>query len=194
MIQTYFVCDICLQSYNARDKLEEHKTHHENPKPLQCGVCLTAYVSQEEFNSHLCITYKDDYVCCERDFKYHFYYNKHMFLVHGLKTNVRVKPTQGLLLGQVRAMRKQAERCPRCEREFPTRNQKKQHMIACRVDGGGDGQDFMVGYVLLLQVIHVTKKNHVLVIADGCQLDLLVPCWIRHYWQRHFFLVYAVLL
>uniref|UniRef100_A0A8D8NDR6 PR domain zinc finger protein 5 n=2 Tax=Culex pipiens TaxID=7175 RepID=A0A8D8NDR6_CULPI len=142
-IQTYFVCDICLQSYNARDKLEEHKTHHENPKPLQCGVCLTAYVSQEEFNSHLCITYKDDYVCCERDFKYHFYYNKHMFLVHGLKTNVRVKPTQGLLLGQVRAMRKQAERCPRCEREFPTRNQKKQHMIACRGDGGGDGQDFM---------------------------------------------------
>lgn len=57
-IQTYFVCDICLQSYNARDKLEEHKTHHENPKPLQCGVCLTAYVSQEEYDSHLCITYK----------------------------------------------------------------------------------------------------------------------------------------
>lgn len=138
-IQTYFVCDICLQSYNARDKLEEHKTHHQNPKPLQCGVCLAAYVSQEEYDSHLCITYKDDYICCERDFKYHFYYNKHMFLVHGLKTNVRVKPAQGLLLGQVRAMRKQAERCPRCEREFPTRNQKKQHMIACR---GGE-QDFM---------------------------------------------------
>uniref|UniRef100_A0A8D8EXU3 (northern house mosquito) hypothetical protein n=1 Tax=Culex pipiens TaxID=7175 RepID=A0A8D8EXU3_CULPI len=52
----------------------------------------------------------------------------------------------------------------------------------------------IVGHVLLLQVIHVTKKNHVLVIADGCQLDLLVPCWIRHYWRRHFFLVCAVLM
>lgn len=142
-IQTYFVCDICLQSYNARDKLEEHKAHHENPKPLQCGICLAAYMSQEEYDTHLCITYKEDYVCCDRDFKYHFYYNKHMFLVHGMKTNVRVKPTQGLLLGQVRAMRKQAERCPRCEREFPTRNQKKQHMVSCR------GMDMSIGDAVL---------------------------------------------
>lgn len=58
-----------------------------------------------------------------------------MFLAHGLKTNVRVKPAQGLLLGQLRAMRKQAERCPRCEQEFQTRNQKKQHMLSCRGPG-----------------------------------------------------------
>ncbi|XP_029732453.1 zinc finger protein 652-B-like [Aedes albopictus] len=131
-IQTYFVCDICLQSYNSKDKLDDHKVHHENPKPLQCGVCLAAHVTQEEFEQHLCITYKDSYVCCNRDFKYHFYYNKHMFLAHGMKTNVRVKPTGGLLLGQVRALRKQAERCPRCEQEFATRNLKKQHMLSCR--------------------------------------------------------------
>ncbi|XP_053687779.1 myoneurin-like [Sabethes cyaneus] len=131
-IQTYFVCEICLQSYNAKDKLDEHKAHHENPKPLQCGICLAAHMSQDEFDNHLCITYKENYICCNRDFKYHFYYNKHMFLAHGMKTNVRVKPTEGLLLGQVRAMRKQAERCPKCEQEFPTRNQKKQHMISCR--------------------------------------------------------------
>ncbi|XP_055630891.1 zinc finger protein 652-like [Toxorhynchites rutilus septentrionalis] len=131
-IQTYFVCDICLQSYNSKDKLDEHRAHHDNPKPLQCGICLAAHVTQEEFDQHLCITYKDNYMCCNRDFKYHFYYNKHMFLAHGMKTNVRVKPTEGLLLGQVRAMRKQAERCPKCEQEFPTRNQKKQHMISCR--------------------------------------------------------------
>lgn len=49
--------------------------------------------------------YRDNYICCNRDFKYHFYYNKHMFLAHGLKTNVRVKPEQGLLLGQIRALR-----------------------------------------------------------------------------------------
>ncbi|XP_055533661.1 zinc finger protein 287-like [Wyeomyia smithii] len=131
-IQTYFVCEICLQSYNAKDKLDEHKAHHENPKPLQCGICLAAYMAQDEFDNHLCITYKENYICCNRDFKYHFYYNKHMFLAHGMKTNVRVKPAEGLLLGQVRAMRKQAERCPKCEQEFPTRNQKKQHMISCR--------------------------------------------------------------
>ncbi|XP_065082090.1 GDNF-inducible zinc finger protein 1-like [Ochlerotatus camptorhynchus] len=134
-IQTYFVCDICLQSYNSKDKLDEHKVHHENPKPLQCGICLAAHMMQEEFDLHLCITYKDNYVCCNRDFKFHFYYNKHMFLAHGLKTNVRVKPAEGLLLGQLRAMRKQAERCPRCEQEFQTRNQKKQHMLSCRGPG-----------------------------------------------------------
>ncbi|XP_021697486.1 GDNF-inducible zinc finger protein 1 isoform X2 [Aedes aegypti] len=131
-IQTYFVCDVCLQSYNCKEKLDDHKTHHEHPKPLQCGVCLAAHVTPEEYQQHLCISYRDNYICCNRDFKYHFYYNKHMFLAHGLKTNVRVKPEQGLLLGQIRALRKQAERCPRCEQEFATRNLKKQHMLSCR--------------------------------------------------------------
>lgn len=138
-IQTYFVCDVCLQSYNSKEKLDDHKVHHDNPKPLQCGICLAAHMTQDEFDQHLCITYKDNYVCCNRDFKFHFYYNKHMFLAHGLKTNVRVKPAQGLLLGQLRAMRKQAERCPRCEQEFGTRNQKKQHMLSCRGPGTADG-------------------------------------------------------
>ncbi|XP_062542650.1 zinc finger protein 668-like [Armigeres subalbatus] len=140
-IQTYFVCDICLQSYNSKDKLADHKVHHEYPKPLQCGVCLAAHVTSEEFDQHLCITYKENYICCNRDFKYHFYYNKHMFLVHGLKTNVRVKPTEGLLLGQIRALRKQAERCPRCEQEFATRNLKKQHMLSCRGPNTTIGSD-----------------------------------------------------
>uniref|UniRef100_A0A1Q3EXQ3 Putative c2h2-type zn-finger protein n=1 Tax=Culex tarsalis TaxID=7177 RepID=A0A1Q3EXQ3_CULTA len=172
-IQTYFVCDICLQSYNARDKLEEHKTHHENPKPLQCGVCLAAYVTQEEFDTHLCITYKDNYICCERDFKYHFYYNKHMFLVHGLKTNVRVKPAQGLLLGQVRAMRKQAERCPRCEREFPTRNQKKQHMITCRGGGGvgSGGGDDEHDFIPVVMAEEGEGEKHVIDVGGGLMIS-----------------------
>uniref|UniRef100_A0A182N899 C2H2-type domain-containing protein n=1 Tax=Anopheles dirus TaxID=7168 RepID=A0A182N899_9DIPT len=130
-IQTYFVCDICLQSYDADEKLKEHQAHHRQPKDLQCGICLGAYLTEDEFNQHLCITYRENYICCNRDFKYHFFYNKHMFLVHGEQTNVRVKPVDGMLLGQYRAKRKQAERCPKCEQEFPTRHQKKQHMETC---------------------------------------------------------------
>uniref|UniRef100_A0A182MTX9 C2H2-type domain-containing protein n=1 Tax=Anopheles culicifacies TaxID=139723 RepID=A0A182MTX9_9DIPT len=130
-IQTYFVCDICLQSYDTHDKLQEHKAHHQNPNDLQCGVCLGAYVTNEEFSNHLCITYRENYICCNRDFKYHYFYNKHMFLVHGEQTNVRVKPLDGVLLGQYRAKRKQAERCPKCEQEFGTRQQKKNHMKTC---------------------------------------------------------------
>uniref|UniRef100_A0A182Y2S5 C2H2-type domain-containing protein n=1 Tax=Anopheles stephensi TaxID=30069 RepID=A0A182Y2S5_ANOST len=130
-IQTYFVCDICLQSYDTDEKLQEHKAHHQTPKELQCGVCLGAYVTQHEYQTHLCITYRENYVCCNRDFKYHYFYNKHAFLVHGVQSNVRVKPVDGLLLGQYRAKRKQAERCPKCEREFGTRQQKKLHMETC---------------------------------------------------------------
>uniref|UniRef100_A0A182IJ73 C2H2-type domain-containing protein n=1 Tax=Anopheles atroparvus TaxID=41427 RepID=A0A182IJ73_ANOAO len=133
-IQTYFVCDICLQSYNSAEKLEQHKDHHRNPKDLQCGVCLGAYLTQEEFSEHLCITYRENYICCNRDFKFQSYYNKHMFLIHGEHTNVRVKPTDGLLMGQFRAMRRQEIRCPNCEEEFPTRNQKKNHMRTCGTD------------------------------------------------------------
>uniref|UniRef100_A0A182RQY4 C2H2-type domain-containing protein n=1 Tax=Anopheles funestus TaxID=62324 RepID=A0A182RQY4_ANOFN len=130
-IQTYFVCDICLQSYDTNEKLHEHGAHHQNPNELQCGVCLGAYVTREELNNHLCITYRENYMCCNRDFKYHYFYNKHMFLVHGEQTNVRVKPVDGVLLGQYRAKRKQAERCPKCEQQFATRQQKKNHMKTC---------------------------------------------------------------
>ncbi|XP_035791228.1 zinc finger protein 62 homolog [Anopheles albimanus] len=134
-IQTYFVCDICLQSYNTRSKLDDHKEHHLNPKDQQCGTCLAAFLTQKDFDEHRCITYRENYICCNRDFKFHFHFNKHMFLVHGEHTNVRVKPTEGLLMGQFRAMRKQEERCAKCGQEFPTRTSKKQHMATC--DGPG---------------------------------------------------------
>ena len=87
------------------DKLAEHKSFHENPKDLECGVCLVAFSSQDQFDDHLCITYRDDYICCDRDFKYHVYYNKHMFLAHGLKVNARVKPKENVLTGCARAQR-----------------------------------------------------------------------------------------
>ncbi|XP_055531283.1 zinc finger protein draculin-like [Wyeomyia smithii] len=133
-IQTYFPCHICLKSFSAADDLEEHMMHHRNPKHLECGTCLAAFTEQVEFNDHLCITYRDDYVCCDRDFKFHLQYNKHMFLAHGLRTNVRVKLASNQLLGATRASRKAIERCTRCGQSFPTRKQKKEHTASCNMD------------------------------------------------------------
>ncbi|XP_055625823.1 zinc finger protein ZFP2-like [Toxorhynchites rutilus septentrionalis] len=132
-IQTYFPCDICLKSFTTNEDLREHKMHHKNPKHLECGTCLVAFFDAKEFSEHLCITYRDNYICCNRDFKFHLQYNKHMFLVHGLKTNVRVKPASNTLQGAAMASRKQIERCTRCEQTFLTRKLKKEHMAVCYV-------------------------------------------------------------
>ncbi|XP_062542172.1 zinc finger protein 551-like [Armigeres subalbatus] len=131
-IQTYFVCDICCASFESDGKLQEHKFRHENAQDLECGVCLVAFAAPEDFNDHLCITYQDDYICCKRDFRYHSYYNRHTFLAHGLKTNARVKPKAGVLMGKQRAQRKPVERCPKCEHVFATRKLKKQHVETCK--------------------------------------------------------------
>ncbi|XP_058458699.1 PR domain zinc finger protein 5-like isoform X2 [Malaya genurostris] len=131
-IQTYFVCEICCTSFETNDKLQEHMDRHENPMELDCGVCLLSCSNAEEFNDHLCITYQDDYVCCNRDFRYHSYYNRHMFLTHGVNINARVKPKAGVLMGKQRALRKPVERCTKCEQVFATRKLKKQHMDVCQ--------------------------------------------------------------
>lgn len=130
-IQTYFLCEICLKSFPTEDQRQEHMGHHANPKTLECATCLMAFLTQGEFNEHLCISYRNDYVCCERDFKFHTFYNKHMFLVHGLKTNARVKPAADKLIANVRHERKQEERCSKCGRTFDTRKQKNTHKKAC---------------------------------------------------------------
>ncbi|XP_039429110.1 zinc finger protein 426-like [Culex pipiens pallens] len=130
-IQTYFPCDICLKSFSSAADLAEHKAHHARPKELECATCLVAFLNRKEFDDHLCITYRDSYECCGRDFKFHLHFNKHMFLAHGLKTNVRVKPAANQLMSAVRAARKPVERCVRCGRVFPTRKLKKEHMQQC---------------------------------------------------------------
>ncbi|XP_065082176.1 zinc finger protein 700-like [Ochlerotatus camptorhynchus] len=130
-IQTYFVCEICCTSFESDGKLQEHNLRHENAQDLECGICLTSCATPEDFNEHMCITYQEDYVCCNRDFRYHSFYNRHMFLAHGLNTNARVKPKAGVLMGKQRALRKPVERCPKCEYVFATRKLKKQHMETC---------------------------------------------------------------
>lgn len=130
-IQCRFPCDVCVKPHSNAEDLAAHRLRHDNPKELECGLCLVAFLSAEEMAEHLCITYRDDYICCERDFRYHYAYNKHMFIKHGLKTNARVRPT-GELLGVIKLKRKRLEMCYNCEIVFPTRTEKKKHQAICK--------------------------------------------------------------
>ncbi|XP_058461901.1 zinc finger protein 431-like [Malaya genurostris] len=130
-IRSRFNCDICLQLFDSQETLDVHKKRHENPKDLECGVCLALFASPEMMKKHLCISYRDDYICCGRDHRYHYPYNKHMLIKHGIKTNVRVKPVPGQLVGYLRAKRKRVETCSKCEAIFATRLLKRKHMEKC---------------------------------------------------------------
>ncbi|XP_052873737.1 zinc finger and BTB domain-containing protein 41 [Anopheles cruzii] len=132
MIQTYFVCDICVRSFETDEALQEHREYHANPKHLECGVCLVAFVSPEEYDNHVCITYQDNYECCGRTFQHHRLFNTHMERVHGVKVNARVKPKPNLLTGQERAIRiankKSLPSCTMCGHVDRTEAEKKQHI------------------------------------------------------------------
>ncbi|XP_053688198.1 zinc finger protein 83-like [Sabethes cyaneus] len=132
-VQSYFYCDICLRSFNSNSALEEHKGHHAEPKPLECGVCLIAFDDGPSFEQHLCISYREDYVCCGRDFKFHVHYNRHMLKEHGVQSNVRVKPKSGQLIGQMRASRRQRlTRCRKCAQTFQSIAERKKHSAECK--------------------------------------------------------------
>ncbi|XP_050091082.1 oocyte zinc finger protein XlCOF6-like [Anopheles aquasalis] len=136
LIQTYFVCDICVQSFETEEELQEHREHHANPQPLECGVCLIAFLSQPTYEQHVCLTYLDSYECCGRDFQNHNLYNRHMNMVHGVKVNARVRPKANLLIGQQRALRRKQARAPRsctiCGKVMKTMTEKKNHV--CSID------------------------------------------------------------
>ncbi|XP_058054851.1 zinc finger protein 62 homolog isoform X2 [Anopheles bellator] len=132
MIQTYFVCDICVRSFETDEALQQHREYHANPKHLECGVCLVAFVSPKEYDSHLCITYQDNYECCGRTFQHHRHYNQHMERAHGVRVNARVRPKPNLLTGQERAIRiarkKSLPSCTMCGHVDRTEAEKKQHI------------------------------------------------------------------
>lgn len=130
-IQCNFPCPICLLTYDNQEKLDVHMQRHENPKPLECGVCLSIHPNQETFDGHLCITYREDYFCCNKDLRNHVQYNRHMLTKHGLTTNFRVKLIPGLLMGQLRKTRKRLVQCRKCDIAFTSKAQKVQHMIEC---------------------------------------------------------------
>uniref|UniRef100_A0A1Q3F363 Putative c2h2-type zn-finger protein n=1 Tax=Culex tarsalis TaxID=7177 RepID=A0A1Q3F363_CULTA len=130
-IQMRFLCDVCVAMFNSQEKLASHRARHDNPKNLECGRCLIVFPTQEQVLDHMCITYREDYFCCGRDWRQHQHYNRHMFLKHDVKINARVKPDLSLLQGQIRAKRKRFESCSKCEAIFPTRTLKKQHQETC---------------------------------------------------------------
>ncbi|XP_055533662.1 zinc finger protein 723-like [Wyeomyia smithii] len=130
-IQTHFTCDVCLQLFYEQETLNAHKLRHENPKENECKTCLAVFTSSDTMKNHLCISYRDDYICCGRDYRYHYQYNKHVLIKHGKRINARVKPDPYHLLGYLRYKRKRIETCPKCETTFNTRNQKKLHMETC---------------------------------------------------------------
>lgn len=130
-IRMRYICNICIGFFDSQDQLDIHNRRHTNPEELECGTCLDVFPSQEQFDDHLCITYRDDYFCCGRDQRHYQMYNSHMFMKHGMKTNVRVKLDPNVLLGEMRAKRKRVESCTKCEEIFPTRTLKKQHMENC---------------------------------------------------------------
>ncbi|XP_055535057.1 myoneurin-like [Wyeomyia smithii] len=130
-IQVRFVCDICVLPLEGQDKLDQHKLRHTNPQECECGTCLEVFSTAELMASHVCITYIDDYVCCNRDHRNHQFYNKHMFIKHGKKSNARVKPIPGQLLGTIRATRKRIQMCRKCETVFPNRAQRMKHVENC---------------------------------------------------------------
>lgn len=100
-----FFCDVCVASFYSQDDLATHKARHDSPKNLECGRCLIVFHAQEQLSHHVCITYRDDYVCCGKDLRHHVQYNRHMIIEHGVKMNVRVKPNPDLLLGHIRTKR-----------------------------------------------------------------------------------------
>nr|XP_029732457.1 zinc finger protein 184-like [Aedes albopictus] len=134
-IQTLFVCDICVSTFRSQDALDSHRARHDNPHELECARCLILFKTRELLDDHLCISYRDDYICCGKDLRYHAMYNRHMLMKHDTKTNVRVKPIPGQLVAKMRAQRKRIERCPKCEQTFATRALKKQHMETCSMGG-----------------------------------------------------------
>ncbi|XP_001653713.2 zinc finger protein 184 [Aedes aegypti] len=131
-IQSYFVCDICVRTFSNAKALAEHKSHHANPMPLECAVCLLVFEDRQAYDDHVCITYRDDYICCGKDLKFHINFNRHMLSEHGVKTNARVKPASGMLVGHVRATRRKGPpHCRMCGKECSTLVQRRKHEANC---------------------------------------------------------------
>ena len=100
-----FFCDVCVEWFDSPENLAVHMGRHRDPKELECPTCLVVFTTAELKSAHLCISYRDDYVCCGEDLKFHKFYNNHMFIKHGTRTNVRVRMKPGQLFGTIRANR-----------------------------------------------------------------------------------------
>lgn len=100
-----FFCDVCVEVFTSEQQLNVHLARHAAPGELECGTCLRVYGSREELATHLCIEYRESYVCCAKDWRHHRFYNRHVFIEHGVKTNARVRMQPGQLFGKIRMAR-----------------------------------------------------------------------------------------
>ncbi|XP_058066949.1 PR domain zinc finger protein 5-like [Anopheles bellator] len=131
--QSYFYCSICLATFETDQDLQRHQERHRKPRTLECGTCLQEFLSEQELAQHLCITYRESYVCCGKDFRQHRLYNHHMLIRHGMKVNVRVQPPEGALLSQYRAMNKpNLLQCENCNERFEKKVALRHHVQVCR--------------------------------------------------------------
>lgn len=67
-----------------------------------------------------------------------------MLTEHGVKSNARVKPTSGVLMGQLRAgRRKKTVQCRMCRKAFSTMVERRKHEAGCA--GKRDNKVGLVG-------------------------------------------------
>uniref|UniRef100_A0A182J6E5 Uncharacterized protein n=1 Tax=Anopheles atroparvus TaxID=41427 RepID=A0A182J6E5_ANOAO len=78
-IQCYFYCNTCLEVFPTPERLTTHTARHKSPKPKECGQCLKSFPNKDYHRTHICISYRDDYVCCEKEWAGHVFYNQHDF-------------------------------------------------------------------------------------------------------------------
>lgn len=57
-VQRRFVCDVCVQTFSSREKLDSHRARHDNPHELECATCLAVFNSKDQIGDHSCITYR----------------------------------------------------------------------------------------------------------------------------------------
>lgn len=128
--QMRFFCDVCVEVFTSEQQLNVHLARHAAPGELECGTCLRVYGSREELAAHLCIEYRESYVCCAKDWRHHRFYNRHVFIEHGVKTNARVRMQPGQLFGKIRMARKGTEVCTQCQQVIKS-SKREQHLETC---------------------------------------------------------------
>ncbi|XP_058122250.1 zinc finger protein 2-like [Anopheles ziemanni] len=129
--QTYFYCNICVQIFEDASELANHKILHTSPAPTTCGKCLGSFANSNDMNKHVCITYRDDFMCCGVDFEDHIKYAGHMKTKHNTFTMVRPRIPPGMLYSKFCSqLRGERFFCGFCDKKFSTDEEYQKHMVS----------------------------------------------------------------
>uniref|UniRef100_A0AAG5D9L3 C2H2-type domain-containing protein n=1 Tax=Anopheles atroparvus TaxID=41427 RepID=A0AAG5D9L3_ANOAO len=128
-IQCYFYCNTCLEVFPTPERLTTHTARHKSPKPKECGQCLKSFPNKDYHRTHICISYRDDYVCCEKEWAGHVFYNQHVCKEHRVLVDARVKIPPGVLLSKLRPELGGMDfYCKFCDKRLDTRKDYHAHM------------------------------------------------------------------